>query len=123
MIDLFHSENSMKNIPANTFFHIHKLKASLNFITCIETYILKCLTFFFAQSNSRIFRKSEFLFHEDSQDTGVWKYCSVWKYYGDCLKIDCTLRCLESSPLRRHEGGHLIGKTLTNVHKLLHTCT
>jgi len=22
----------------------------------------------------------EFLFHEDSQETGVWEYCGVWNY-------------------------------------------
>jgi len=30
----------------------------------------------------RIFLKFEFLFHEDSQYTGVWTYCAV------CLKVD-----------------------------------
>jgi len=27
----------------------------------------------------------QFLFHEDSQETGVWKYCGVWKHFDDCL--------------------------------------
>ena len=63
---------------------------------------------FFTQSDSHIFFKFEFLFHEDTQYTGVWKYCAV------CLKIDYTLRCLEYicsvySPLGRY--GLLIVKT------------
>ena len=63
---------------------------------------------FFTQSDSCIFFKFEFLFHEDTQYTGVWKYCTV------CLKIDYTLRYLEYicsvySPLGRY--GLLIVKT------------
>ena len=34
---------------------------------------------FFAQSDSRIFGKFEFVFHEDSQCNGLWKYCGVNK--------------------------------------------
>ena len=41
-------------------------------------------------SDNCIFWKFEFLFHEDSQYTGVWKYCAV------CLKIDYTQRHLFS---------------------------
>ena len=48
---------------------------------------------FFSQSDSRIFRKFEFLFHENGQYTGVWTFCSVYKLLH--LKIDYTLRCLE----------------------------
>jgi len=40
---------------------------------------------FFAQSESRIFWKFEFLFHEDSPYTNVWIYCSVWRYCSVCL--------------------------------------
>ena len=36
-----------------------------------------------------LLKKIGFLFHEDSQYTGVLKYCAVY------LKIDYTLRCLE----------------------------
>ena len=44
-----------------------------------------------------VFEKVEFLFHEDSQYTGVCKKLSR-------LKIEFTLRCLEyiCLPLRRH---------------------
>ena len=27
----------------------------------------------------------EFLFHEDSHDTDLWKHCGVWKYCTVCL--------------------------------------
>ena len=72
-----------------------------------QTINYKCLTYFYAKSNKRIFFKIEFLFHEDSQYTDVWKYCGVYKYCAVCLNIDYTLICLEyicsvSSPLKRH---------------------
>ena len=41
-------------------------------------YQVHCLTFIFAQSDIAVlFEKNEFLFHEYSQDTVVWKYCAV----------------------------------------------
>ena len=50
---------------------------------------------FFSQSDSRIFRKFEFLFHEDSQYTGVWTFCVVYKILRCLSKKKNTLRFLE----------------------------
>ena len=75
----------------------------------------ECITYFFAQS---AFWKFEFLFQEDSQDTGVW-HIAVYGYFAlSVYKIEYTLRCLEYicsvfSPLRRH--GVLIAKPLPHV--------
>ena len=46
---------------------------------------------FFAQS----IWKFEFLFHEDSQYTGVWLYCGVYKTLRCLSKQQYKLRCLE----------------------------
>ena len=60
-------------------------------------------------SDIRIFWNVEFLFHEDSQFTDVWKYCGVYTILHSLSEINykIMLRCLEymcpvSSPLRRH---------------------
>ena len=62
--------------------------------------LIGIITLFESNLFSYQIEKFEFLFHEDSQYTGVWKYCTV------CLKIDYTLRCWVSvsvsSPLRWH---------------------
>jgi len=66
-----------------------------------------------------VFFKFEFLFNEDSQYTGVWKYCDVYKTLRCLSKIYYTLRCLEnicsvSSPLRRHKTLTIVLLTITN---------
>ena len=50
----------------------------------IFSYSIQCLTL----SDSHIFWKIKFLFHEDSQDTGVWTYCKIL-VYGHIAKYWC----------------------------------
>ena len=38
--------------------------------------------------NSRMFRKIKFLFHEDSQYTGIWTYCGVYNILRCLSEID-----------------------------------
>jgi len=51
---------------------------------CIFVYFFKSVLIVVsnlsANKKAVFFRKFQFLFHEDSQDTGVWKYVGVWKY-------------------------------------------
>ena len=49
---------------------------------------------FFAISESRIFWKIEFLFHEDSQDTGVMEILRCMEILRFLIKTEYTLRCL-----------------------------
>ena len=77
----------------------------------------QCLTYFFRPFRQPyFFEKVEFLFHEYSQYTGVWKYCGLYKMYAQyrffsiftIIKTPRTLAALASL-------GLLIVKTLTNV--------
>jgi len=78
--------------------HNHKGSLTLETIFISTLFIVSNLSF--PQSDNCVFRKIEFLFHEDRQNTGVCKYCGVWR-------IDYTLSSLAyispvSSPLRGH---------------------
>ena len=85
--------------------HVLHLIQYKHYITSLNGTIVSNLLF---RPIIRILWKIEFLFHEDSQYYGGWKYCVVYlKYCAVCLKIEYSLRCLEyicsvSSPLRRH---------------------
>ena len=61
----------------------------MNKLYVVHKTILSVLTYFVAQSDSRIYYFIIILFHEDSQYTGVWKYCGVYK----------ILRCLSKNRL------------------------
>ena len=70
---------------------------------------------FFSQSDSRIFRKFEFLFHENSQYAGVWKYCGVYKRVRCMSKNRLYTKMLGINVFSIAPLGLLIAKTLTNV--------
>ena len=49
-----------------------------NILDVFDAQLRNLVSIFFAQSD-RIICKFEFLFHEDSQYTGIWKHCGVYK--------------------------------------------
>jgi len=66
---------------------------------------------FFAQSDSRIFWKIEFLFHEDSKCTGVFKYCGVWICFS-LLRYRCIFCSIR---LKKLLSAHVLDLLLINI--------